>query len=241
MLALQAANMPDGLNAARQTKYLRLALQTAPMNPNVVDEHAALNDMLHALQTVMMVPSGLTDKEMRARLQTALRRLGMRLNDLDYTASLDSLRDRLPDELRNAEINLSDHDFKVALKRLPMALRQVGMDPGDLGSTKPRNRLRAALAQANMVVTDPDFTPSRQGLLDGLDAAGLAPSADLKVTADDLKALALTIARNREIAGLHYPSDSRAGRMLADIVMHELTAEPTFRTAVTAAAKDWAP
>ena len=82
---------------------------------------------------------------------------------------------------------------------------------------------------------------TRAGLMAELREAGLAPSDDLKVTADALKALALRIAQNREIAGLHYPSDSRAGRRLAEIVLRELAAEPTFQKAIREAAKDWKP
>jgi len=49
-----------------------------------------------------------------------------------------------------------------------------------------------------------------------------AEDTDLRVTRDDLLALAFTIGRNREIAGLHYPTDSEAGRALADIVLVQL-------------------
>ena len=71
--------------------------------------------------------------------------------------------------------------------------------------------------------------------------------------AETLKALARRVARNREIAGLHYPSDSVAGRRLADAVFAVLSrhsgdglsrgqyALPTFGEAVIAAAREFYP
>ena len=57
----------------------------------------------------------------------------------------------------------------------------------------------------------------------------------------DLDALAGRIARNREIAGLHYRSDSTAGSNLAVAILGILNsvAMPTFTTAVTAAQAEW--
>jgi membrane-associated phospholipid phosphatase len=59
----------------------------------------------------------------------------------------------------------------------------------------------------------------------------------------DLIALADRIARNREIAGVHYPSDSAAGVKLAELVQAQLNAlAPTslYKTTVAEAAKEWA-
>ena len=57
-----------------------------------------------------------------------------------------------------------------------------------------------------------------------------------------LKVLAIRIARNREIAGLHYPTDSEAGRRLAQSVSATLTggaAVPNFDAAIAAAGAEW--
>jgi membrane-associated phospholipid phosphatase len=58
----------------------------------------------------------------------------------------------------------------------------------------------------------------------------------------DLDALAARIARNREIAGLHYPSDSAAGLALATGIvplLNNAANVPTFTTALTAAKGEW--
>jgi hypothetical protein len=54
---------------------------------------------------------------------------------------------------------------------------------------------------------------------------GTLTDPDAKVFKVDLKVLANQVARNREIAGLHYPSDSRAGRKLARSVFRTLTGQ----------------
>jgi hypothetical protein len=57
---------------------------------------------------------------------------------------------------------------------------------------------------------------------------------------DDLWTLADRIARNREIAGLHYPSDSHAGKAFAICVQPLLKAHsPTFMAAITDAQGEW--
>jgi hypothetical protein len=105
--------------------------------------------------------------------------------------------------------------------------------------------LRALLEKTAMIRGG---EPAARGdkLLALLGQAGIDPSdADFKVTRDDLLALAVRIARNREIAGLHYPSDSAAGRMLAEVVLaqltglQELTGNAAFVTAVNEAAREW--
>jgi membrane-associated phospholipid phosphatase len=54
-----------------------------------------------------------------------------------------------------------------------------------------------------------------------------------------LTALAARIARNREIAGLHYPSDGAAGRELADLLHAALQPVPSFGAIQQAAAAEW--
>jgi membrane-associated phospholipid phosphatase len=61
------------------------------------------------------------------------------------------------------------------------------------------------------------------------------------IVARELKVLAVRIARNREIAGLHYPTDSDAGRQLAQSLLNTLTAAapPGFTAAIAAAGAEW--
>lgn len=56
---------------------------------------------------------------------------------------------------------------------------------------------------------------------------------------DPLMAAAADIARNREIAGLHYPSDSLAGKILAGQVVDLLFASEKFKAAADRAAAEW--
>ena len=72
----------------------------------------------------------------------------------------------------------------------------------------------------------------------------------LKTLSQALDVLAHRIARNREIGGLHYPSDSAAGKELADfalnLLMKDLPPAPgervksRFTLTVEAAVKEWA-
>jgi membrane-associated phospholipid phosphatase len=58
----------------------------------------------------------------------------------------------------------------------------------------------------------------------------------------DLDVLARRIARNREIAGLHYPSDSKAGETLAQAIhglLNATNAPALYKDAVAGAAKEW--
>jgi hypothetical protein len=64
------------------------------------------------------------------------------------------------------------------------------------------------------------------------------------VIVDDLKTLARRIRRNREIAGLHYKSDSTAGKDLADSILTLLRGLPAnswYKTALAAARAEWNP
>jgi membrane-associated phospholipid phosphatase len=76
-----------------------------------------------------------------------------------------------------------------------------------------------------------------QGVLPGTLTTG-----DLGAVSSNLRTLAIRIARNREIAGLHYPSDSDAGRKLAETIAPFLTGMGTttwFGKAVAAAKNEW--
>ena len=73
------------------------------------------------------------------------------------------------------------------------------------------------------------------------------PAADQAVLRSDLTVLAETIARNREIAGLHYPGDSEGGAVLAELLSTTIlqpnplqpNAVPLFDAAIAAAAGEW--
>jgi membrane-associated phospholipid phosphatase len=56
---------------------------------------------------------------------------------------------------------------------------------------------------------------------------------------DDLWTLADRIARNREIAGLHYPSDSLAGALIATLIEPLLWTTQRYAYAVNQAAGEW--
>jgi membrane-associated phospholipid phosphatase len=76
-----------------------------------------------------------------------------------------------------------------------------------------------------------------QGVLPGTLTQG-----DLGAVSSNLRTLAIRVARNREIAGLHYPTDSAAGRMLAATIAPVLTgmaATTWFGKAVAAAKDEW--
>lgn len=55
------------------------------------------------------------------------------------------------------------------------------------------------------------------------------------------KDLAVDIARNREVAGLHYPSDTDAGKALAGLFIVEALKSEKFNGLLTEARKEWQP
>ena len=73
-------------------------------------------------------------------------------------------------------------------------------------------------------------------------AATAMSAADQAVWKSDLSILADSIARNREIAGVHYPKDSEGGARIADLldtVILTPAIVPMFDSAITAAAGEW--
>lgn len=56
---------------------------------------------------------------------------------------------------------------------------------------------------------------------------------------DSLMSAAADIARNREVAGLHYPSDSLAGKVLASQVVDQLFLSEDFKALAQAAKAEW--
>jgi hypothetical protein len=69
------------------------------------------------------------------------------------------------------------------------------------------------------------------------DVLSLAPQQAAMTT--DLEALAWRIARNREIAGLHYPSDSLAGEQLATAILPYLQSTQEYQTVLPNARNEW--
>jgi membrane-associated phospholipid phosphatase len=76
---------------------------------------------------------------------------------------------------------------------------------------------------------------------------GGAPAAQAATTkynpADNdstaLQRLAQRVARNREVLGVHYPSDSQAGRVLAEATFGILMQSATIQTILTNAHTEW--
>jgi membrane-associated phospholipid phosphatase len=79
-------------------------------------------------------------------------------------------------------------------------------------------------------------------LLSGLLAIVMPAEVTIPVTTGGpslLDKLAERVARNREVLGLHYPSDSAAGRILAARVLAYLVANPAISPLITAAGTEW--
>jgi hypothetical protein len=78
-------------------------------------------------------------------------------------------------------------------------------------------------------------------VLQGAQSGTLTPG-DLNTFSSNLRTLALRVARNREIAGLHYKTDSDAGLKLADTIaplLPGMGAATWFGKAVAAAQGEW--
>lgn len=58
-------------------------------------------------------------------------------------------------------------------------------------------------------------------------------------SAQALTDMSQRVAENREIAGLHYPSDSAAGRLLAEHLLTLLKASKAFQALLKAAKTEW--
>ena len=105
----------------------------------------------------------------------------------------------------------------------------------DDGSVNPVKRPRPRPSQLCPALCPPIAVPGHaswpsghatQSQLIALCMLDVVPTASKGVWEADLRTLAWRIARNREIAGLHYPSDSDAGRQLATNIHQELTKLP---------------
>ena len=57
--------------------------------------------------------------------------------------------------------------------------------------------------------------------------------------AKDYLAMAADISKNREYTGVHYPSDTYAGKVLAKLMIRKLLEQPTFQAAFLASASEW--
>ena len=76
-------------------------------------------------------------------------------------------------------------------------------------------------------------------VVEGLKAAGVDPGVCGAVD-EMLRALALRIGENREVAGVHFNDDSRAGRYLADQLIGVVAALPAFKVLVRRVKAEWA-
>lgn len=172
------------------------------------------------------------------------------------TAELDELV-RLAGELRAAraaEIAAQDDGFPawwvqlLAIQRRPGSplyeLLKIAMRVGELTMVhfklrfnRPRpQQLRPALMPLLPMPGHPSYPSGHMTIarLMSKVAAGVVPALD-----GPLQALALRVGHNREIAGLHYPSDTAAGLSLADQAFALLETCPGYRTAVEAARAEW--
>ena len=76
-------------------------------------------------------------------------------------------------------------------------------------------------------------------VIEGSSVPSIGPVDEQLVFRRNLFVLARRIARNREIAGLHYASDSEGGRVLAEELRKALIGLPRFDAAIMAAQGEW--
>ena len=61
----------------------------------------------------------------------------------------------------------------------------------------------------------------------------------LIATTDPIMAYATAVGTRRELAGVHYPSDTAEGVRIGELVATKLLALPAFRRLVDAARSEW--
>lgn len=89
------------------------------------------------------------------------------------------------------------------------------------------SQLRPSL---NLAIDNPRHAAYPSGHATQSYAAGLILSKIDEENADKYLDFARSIAHRREIAGVHYPSDSKAGQILAEKVVNKLLELPEFQT-----------
>jgi acid phosphatase (class A) len=100
------------------------------------------------------------------------------------------------------------------------------------------HQLEPRLHPAIAVPTHPAYPSSHalQGYLVARTLSLLFPQ-----NSEDLMVVGVEIGREREIAGLHYPSDSKASRALGEELFSRLQQNEKFLAEVEAARKEWEP
>jgi membrane-associated phospholipid phosphatase len=78
-------------------------------------------------------------------------------------------------------------------------------------------------------------------LIEGVLNEMFTGTAQAATMAIDLAALADRIARNREIAGVHYPSDSAAGKQLANAILPYMHQMDIYKSTLPIARAEWQP
>jgi hypothetical protein len=98
------------------------------------------------------------------------------------------------------------------------------------------HQLQSRLHPAIPVPAHPAYPSSHalQGCMVARTLALLFPE-----NAEELMAVGVQIGREREIAGIHYPSDSKAGRALGEELFARLQQNEKFLAEVEAARKEW--
>ena len=67
------------------------------------------------------------------------------------------------------------------------------------------------------------------------------PLLDTVLELSPLRMMVSRIARNREVAGVHFPSDSKIGKKLAEGSFNIMREVPAVNDLITAARLEWAP
>jgi hypothetical protein len=173
--------------------------------------------------------------------------------ELKLLASYRALRSA--DEIRDiyAELNLEDSYFagkplKVFMDKhqfpaVALLLRDAFYDLGgiEMRQKEKFNRIRPSLLDSSLdtVIAVPDFPAypsyhSSEAYFIAHVFSELAPERK-----DEFMARAYQIALNREIAGVHYPSDSAAGKLLAQQFFDILMKNDKFKTFLATAKIEW--
>jgi hypothetical protein len=110
-----------------------------------------------------------------------------------------------------------------------------------LGQQKKFDRVRPSFVNPEIitVIANPGLPAYPSGHACQIHLLAYCLAAVNPEKSKDYLAMAGAFSKNREVAGVNYPSDSYAGKILAKLMVRKLLDQPSFQGAFFAAATEW--